>query len=84
MEGWLQVSKLVVCALGKAWTTPGDVAGIGGWETSTFGDEVSGVESEAEFSLDGFGDPSNGQERWIPAASKDAEHGGRVDSGVMR
>lgn len=74
MEGWLQVSKLVVCALGKARFTPSDIAGKRSWEPTSFGDDVSGVNTEAEFSLDGFRHSSDGEERWVPTSTKDSEH----------
>ncbi len=84
VEGWLQVSKLVICVVRKARTAPRDVTGIRSWEASTFGDKVSGVDSESKVSFNGFSDPSDGQERWVPAATKDSKHRGRMDTSVLR
>lgn len=84
VESWLQVSKLVVCVVRKTGTAPGDVAGIRSWEPTPFGDQVSWINPEAEFSLDGFRYSGDGEERWVSAASEDSKHGGRVDSGVLR
>jgi hypothetical protein len=84
VEGRLQVSKLVVCVVRKAWTAPRNVAGIRGWKSSTFGDEVSGVDPKSELTLNGFRDSGDGKEGGIPATPKDSKHGGRVDSGVLR
>lgn len=84
VERRLEVAKLVVRVVRKARTTPRDVASKGSWEASTFGDEVSRINPKPELTLDGFCDPSDGQERGVSASPKDSEHRSRVYSGVLR
>lgn len=60
VEGWLQVTKFVVRVIRKTRTTPRDVAGIGSWESSTFGNQVSRIDSETKFAFDSFRHPGDG------------------------
>lgn len=82
-EGRLQVSELVVGVVRKARLTPGHIATERRWEATTFCDEVTRVDPESEFSLDGFGDPGDREERRVTASSQDSEDGSGMDSSVL-
>lgn len=82
-KGRLEVSELVVRVVRKAWLAPGHVAAERRWEATTFSDQVTWVDPESEFSLNGFRDPGDREERGVSTASKDSEHRGRVNSCVL-
>ena len=61
-ERRLEVSELVVGVVRKARLAPGYVATERSWESSSFGYQITRVNAVAQFSLNGFGDPGDGEE----------------------
>lgn len=82
-KGRLQVSELVVGVVRKARIAPGHIATERRWEATAFSDQITRVDPESQFSLDGFGDPGDREERWVSATSQDSEDRSWVYSGVM-